>query len=130
VSLIQRCPHFTGQFALKTTVWDKMRCPYFTGCPHFAGSLFTGFTVHCNIGPHIKEAQQQKIVKLVGVSFLVLVLWKLIDLHKMKRKKKKKKNPYLDTVGELESGVFSQCEGYLEQIIHKPKFSPIIIKKH
>jgi hypothetical protein len=22
-----------------------MRCPYFTGCPHFAGLLFTGFTV-------------------------------------------------------------------------------------
>jgi hypothetical protein len=45
VSLIQRCPHFKGQFALRTAVWDQMRCPYFTGCPHFAGLLFTGFTV-------------------------------------------------------------------------------------
>jgi hypothetical protein len=46
VSLIQRrCPHFTGQFALRTAVWDQMRCPYSTGCPHFAGLLFTGFTV-------------------------------------------------------------------------------------
>jgi hypothetical protein len=40
-----RCPHFTGQFALRTAVWDQMRCPYFLGCPHFAGLLFTGFTV-------------------------------------------------------------------------------------
>jgi hypothetical protein len=23
-----------------------MRCPYITGCPHFAGLLFTRFTVH------------------------------------------------------------------------------------
>jgi hypothetical protein len=41
------------------------------------------------LGPHIKEAEQQKIVKLVGVSFLVLVLWKLFDLHKMKKKRKR-----------------------------------------
>jgi hypothetical protein len=45
VSLIERCSHFTGQFALRTAVWDQMRCPYFTGCPHFVGLLFTGFTV-------------------------------------------------------------------------------------
>jgi hypothetical protein len=45
VSLIERCPHFTKQFALRTAVWDKTRCPYFTGYPHFAGLLFTGFTV-------------------------------------------------------------------------------------
>jgi hypothetical protein len=36
---------FTGQFVLKTAVWDQMRCPYFTGCPHFAGLLLTSFTV-------------------------------------------------------------------------------------
>jgi hypothetical protein len=46
VSLIQRCPHFRVQFALRTAVWDQMRCPDFTGCPHFAGLLITGFTVH------------------------------------------------------------------------------------
>jgi hypothetical protein len=28
-------------------LWDQMRCPYFTGCPHFAGLLFTGFAVFC-----------------------------------------------------------------------------------
>jgi hypothetical protein len=46
VSLIQRCHRFTGQFALRTAIWDQMMCPYFTGCPHFAGLLFAGFTVY------------------------------------------------------------------------------------
>jgi hypothetical protein len=45
VSQIQSCPHFTRQFALWTAVLDQTRCPYFTRCPHFAGLLFTGFTV-------------------------------------------------------------------------------------
>jgi hypothetical protein len=39
VSLIQRCPHFRGQLALRTAFWDQMKCPYFTEL------LFTGFTV-------------------------------------------------------------------------------------
>jgi hypothetical protein len=36
------------QFALKTAVWNQMRCPYFTGYPHFTGLPFTGFTVLSN----------------------------------------------------------------------------------
>jgi hypothetical protein len=43
VSLNQRCPHFRVHFALKTAVWDQWMCPHFTGCPHFAGLLFTSF---------------------------------------------------------------------------------------
>jgi hypothetical protein len=32
---------------LKTAVWDqmKMKCPYFTGCPHFTGLLLSGFAL-------------------------------------------------------------------------------------
>jgi hypothetical protein len=45
VSLIQRCLHFRVQLALRAAVWDQMRRPYFSGCPHFVGLLFTGFTV-------------------------------------------------------------------------------------
>jgi hypothetical protein len=37
VPLIQRCPHFRVQFALRKAVWDHMRCPYFAGRPQFAG---------------------------------------------------------------------------------------------
>jgi hypothetical protein len=37
---------FQGAICTKRAVWDQMRCPYFTGCPHFAGLLFTGFIVN------------------------------------------------------------------------------------
>jgi hypothetical protein len=30
--------------------WDQMRCPVFTGCPHFAGLLLTGFIVQVSGG--------------------------------------------------------------------------------
>jgi hypothetical protein len=62
LSLIQRCPHFRVQFALKTSVQDQMSCPYFTGCPHFAGLLFTGFNVQLLL---------YIIYKLTGIKFWV-----------------------------------------------------------
>jgi hypothetical protein len=30
----------------ENSILDQMKCPYFTVCPHFAGLLFTGFTVY------------------------------------------------------------------------------------
>jgi hypothetical protein len=61
VSLIQRCPAFTGQFALRTTVWDQMRCPYFIECPHFAGLLFTGFTVQSNLSSTVTKGTKKSV---------------------------------------------------------------------
>jgi hypothetical protein len=37
-----------------------MRCPYFTGCPHFAGLLFTGFTVIIFVVTQVLEWSQGK----------------------------------------------------------------------
>jgi hypothetical protein len=74
VSLIEKC-HFRGQLALRTAVWDQM-CPYFTGCPHFAGLLFTGFTVYGLF--YSRYFSQQNIVVEFKFSFInVMILCKL-----------------------------------------------------
>jgi hypothetical protein len=81
VSLIQRCPHFRVQFALRTAVWDQIRCPYFTGCPHFAGLLFTGFTVQIIRSKKIfwekntNQKRKQKLSLRVGKRYLRDEMW-------------------------------------------------------
>jgi hypothetical protein len=41
VSLIRRCPHyFHRAICTENSSLGLMKCPYFTGCPHFSGLLF------------------------------------------------------------------------------------------
>jgi hypothetical protein len=70
-SLLQRYPHFRVVFALKTAVWDLMRCPYFTVCPHFTGLLFTDVTVAHNTNSLFTEIQcfQDQIFTVWGLLF-------------------------------------------------------------
>jgi hypothetical protein len=37
---------FHRAVSAESSIWDQMRCPYFTGCPYFAGLLLTSFIVY------------------------------------------------------------------------------------
>jgi hypothetical protein len=48
----KECPYFKYPYfrkfqwtAFRKVIWEQVRCLRFTGCPHFAGLPFTGFSV-------------------------------------------------------------------------------------